>query len=298
LRIDLHAHSSVSDGTERPAEVVRRAGEAGLDVVALTDHDTFDGWPEAVAAGAEYGIGVVPGVEISTQFRGRGAHVLAYHLEPSHRPLARELARIREDRRERLQRIATRLTKAGMPVDLSEILSAANGASSVGRPHVADVMVAKGYVKTRDEAFAWWLSAGGVGFVEKYAPDVFDAIGLVHAAGGVAVLAHPWGRGSRRVFTADTIGLLAEAGLDGIEVDHQDHDDAARAELRAVAATHDLAITGSSDYHGTGKTGHDLGVNTTDPAQWERLLDRTKARVGAYETVDTGRGSGEGGQGE
>ncbi|NED97181.1 PHP domain-containing protein [Phytoactinopolyspora alkaliphila] len=278
MRIDLHTHSSVSDGTERPADVVRRAHEAGLDVVALTDHDTFDGWPEALAAGRQYGVDVVPGVEISTQLGGRGAHVLAYHVDTAHRPLARELARVREDRRERLQRIAVRLTKAGIAVDLAEILHAANGASSVGRPHVADVMVAKGYVKTRDEAFASWLSVGGVGFVEKYAPGIVDAIGLVHAAGGVAVLAHPWGRGSRHVFSAEAIGALADAGLDGIEADHQDHDDAARAELRAVAAAHGLAVTGSSDYHGTGKVGHELGVNTTAEAEWERLLARVGRR--------------------
>lgn len=274
MRIDLHTHSSVSDGTDRPDALVRHAYREGLDVVALTDHDTYDGWASARAAAGECGIELVPGVEISTQMDGYGIHLLAYHVDAGYRPLARELARIRIDRRERLQRISNLLTQAGMPVELSEILAAAKEASTVGRPHVADVMVAKGYVSSRDEAFAHWLSAGCIGFVEKYAPDVVDTIAHVHAAGGVAVLAHPAARGWRRWLDADTMATLAAAGLDGIEVDHQDHDDAARTELRALAVDLDLAATGSSDYHGNGKAGHELGVHTTAPAEWERLLDR------------------------
>jgi 3',5'-nucleoside bisphosphate phosphatase len=278
LLIDLHTHSNVSDGTDVPAALVRRAHSRGLDVVALTDHDTYDGWAEAREAADECGIELVPGVEISTELRGYGVHLLAYHVNPGYRPLARELARIRIDRRDRLQRISTRLTQAGMPVELSEILAMAKGASTVGRPHVADVMVAKGYVGSRDEAFAGWLSFGCVGYVEKYAPDLVDTIHRVHAAGGAAVLAHPWGRGSRDLFDADTLAMLAAAGLDGIEVDHQDHSSAHRQELRALAADLGLVVTGASDYHGRGKNNHELGVNVTDPVAWERLLDQVGAQ--------------------
>lgn len=276
MRIDLHTHSRVSDGTDSPGELVRRAHEQGLDVVALTDHDTYDGWGEALAAAEECDIELVPGVEISTQLEGHGIHLLAYFVDPGYRPLARELARIRIDRRERLQRISNRLTQTGMPVELSEILAVARHASTVGRPHVADVMVAKGYVRDRDEAFALWLSAGRIGFVEKYAPDVVATIAHVHAAGGIAVLAHPAARGWRGLIAADTLTLLANAGLDGIEVDHQGHDLDARVALRAAAADLDLIATGSSDYHGKGKADHDLGVNTTAPGEWERLVDRVR----------------------
>ncbi|NDL57392.1 PHP domain-containing protein [Phytoactinopolyspora mesophila] len=278
MLIDLHTHSNVSDGTDLPGDLVRRAHSRGLDVVALTDHDTFDGWAAARDAAAECGIELVPGVEVSTQHRGYGVHLLAYHVNPDYRPLARELARIRIDRRDRLQRISTRLTQAGMPVELSEILALAKGASTVGRPHVADVMVSKGYVKNRDEAFAEWLSYGCLGYVDKYAPDLIDTIGKVHAADGVAVLAHPWGRGSRGLFDRTTLELLAEAGLDGIEVDHQDHSTVEREELRALASDLGLVATGASDYHGRGKNDHELGVNTTAPEEWERLQERVNAR--------------------
>lgn len=271
MRIDLHTHSSVSDGTDRPDDLVRLAKHAHLDVVALTDHDTFDGWAAAAAAGAEVGIDFVAGVEISTELRGRGVHLLAYLVDPANRALAAELSRVRHDRRARLGRMAAALTAAGYPIDVADIMASSPDASTVGRPHVADAMIAKGYVGDREEAFGWWLSDGRPGYVAKYAPPTVEAIRLVHAAGGVCVLAHPWGRGSRRVLGPATIEALRDAGLDGIEVDHQDHDATVRRELHGLAGELGLVATGSSDYHGTGKSGHDLGVNTTAPDQWERL---------------------------
>lgn len=271
MRIDLHTHSNISDGTDQPAALVHHARDAGLDVVALTDHDTFDGWAEAIGAGGEAGVEVVPGVEISTRRHGVGVHLLAYFVDPSAQPLVDELARVRADRRDRLARIAAGLTRAGLPLDVADILAEATGASTVGRPHVADAMIAKGYVRTRDEAFAGWLSEGGAGYAPKYAPETAKAIGLVRAAGGVAVLAHPWGRSSRRVLGAGAIAELAGVGLDGIEVDHIDHDEPARHQLREIASALGLIVTGSSDYHGTGKVGHPLGANTTDPDHWARL---------------------------
>lgn len=272
MRIDLHTHSRVSDGTDRPEHLVRRAKEVGLDVVALTDHDTFDGWTAALAAGDETGVEVVTGAEISTELRGHGVHLLAYLVDPGYEPLADELGRVRHDRRTRLARIAAALTASGLPMDVADILAHSPDAATVGRPHVADAMIAKGYVRDREEAFAWWLGQGRPGWAAKYAPPVDEAIHLVHAAGGVCVLAHPWGReGARRALTPSGIEALRDAGLDGIEVDHQDHDDASRRTLRRVAQDLDLVVTGSSDYHGTGKLDHELGVNTTAPEEWERL---------------------------
>ncbi|MBB5785852.1 PHP domain-containing protein [Jiangella mangrovi] len=272
MRIDLHTHSSVSDGTDRPDDLVRRAKEVGLDVVALTDHDTFDGWAAALAAGQETGVEVVPGAEISTDLRGHGVHLLAYLVDPENEPLAEELARVRHDRRTRLARIAAALTAAELPLDVADILAHSPDAATVGRPHVADAMIAKGYVRDREEAFAWWLGQGRPGWAAKYAPPIDEAIHLVHAAGGVCVLAHPWGReGARRALTPSSIEALRDAGLDGIEVDHQDHDDASRRTLRRLAQELGLVVTGSSDYHGTGKFDHELGVNTTAPEEWERL---------------------------
>ncbi len=279
MRIDLHTHSRVSDGTDAPSDIVWLARRAGLDVVALTDHDTADGWASATAAGLEAGVAVVRGMEISTEYRGVGVHLLGYELDPSLPPLAAELAHIRSDRRDRLGRISARLTAAGYPLEVDDILATAHDASTVGRPHVADAMIAKGYVRTRDEAFARWLADGGPGYAPKYAPSTADAIALVRAAGGVSVLAHPWGRGSRRVLDGDAFEDLARAGLDGIEVDHQDHDAVDRAELRGLAHDLDLAVTGSSDYHGVGKFDHELGINTTEPAHWERLASLAAQRA-------------------
>ena len=272
MRIDLHTHSNVSDGTDRPDELVRRAAASALDVVALTDHDTVDGWPAGRSAGLAQNVLVVPGVEISTRLRGAGVHVLAYLLDPAYPPLADELARVRGGRANRLAEMTRLLTRAGMPLDAADVLAVAGTASSIGRPHVADALVEKGYVADRAEAFTRLLADGGPAYVPRYAPTTADAVRLVQDAGGVTVLAHPWGRGSRRVLDSTTIASLAEDGLAGIEVDHEDHDLAARAALRQIASAYGLIVTGSSDYHGTGKVGHTLGVNTTDPAEFERLL--------------------------
>ena len=274
MRIDLHTHSSVSDGTDSPAELVGNAGAAGLDVVGLTDHDTFDGWPAATRAAAASGVVVVPGVEMSTRLRGAGVHVLAYLPDPGYAPLAGELAKIRDSRAMRLTEMTDLLTDAGMPIDLDDVLAVASRASTLGRPHVADAMVAKGYVADRSEAFSAWLWEGGPAYVPKYATPTDHAVRMVGDAGGVAVLAHPWGRGSRRVLDPETIRMLAEFGLAGIEVDHEDHDRSDRAVLREIAAAFGLIVTGSSDYHGAGKVGHVLGINTTAVDEYERLIDR------------------------
>lgn len=273
MRIDLHTHSRVSDGTETPTELVHAAARAGLDVVALTDHDTAASWPEAVTAAAEAGITLVRGMEISTRHEGDGVHLLAYLPDPSYPPLAAQLESILAGRTARVPAMLEKLRALGIDIDQADVLAAAPGTSATGRPHVADALVAKGVVADRGEAFRSYLNPGRPAYVDRYAASTVEAVRNVVGAGGVPVIAHPWGRNGRRRPDVDSLAGLVAEGLVGLEVDHQDHDAATRARLRAIAAELDLVVTGSSDYHGLGKLDHDLGCNTTDPAQYDRLLD-------------------------
>ncbi len=280
MRIDLHAHSNVSDGTDTPAELVVAAHEAGLDVVALTDHDTFDGLDRAVAAGREHGVEVVRGMELSCMREGQSVHLLAYGADPEAAALAQEMVRVREGRTGRLRPVLDLLAGLGVPVTEEEVMAQVGSSPSVGRPHIADALVAAGWVADRTEAFDRFLADGGPAHVGRYAIEVGHGIDLVHAAGGVAVIAHPWGRGRAALLPADYLTELVERhGLDGIEVDHQDHDAETRTELRALAERLGVLGTGSSDYHGTGKTDHGLGVNTTRPEVYDELRKRIRVAV-------------------
>lgn len=272
MRIDLHTHSSASDGTDTPGELVREARAAGLDVVALTDHDAMSGWAAAQEVADEVGVTLVPGLEISTRFHHRGVHLLGYLPDPAHPPLVRELDRILEGRAARTPAIVASLREHGVDITEDDVRRESGGSVAAGRPHVADALVRLGIVRDRTEAFATLLSPGQPGYVDRYASALEEMIPLVADAGGVTVVAHPWGRGSRAVLPAEVLASLKDLGLAGIEVDHQDHSAADRAELRAIARDLDLVVTGSSDHHGLGKVDHDLGVNTTDPEQYERLI--------------------------
>ena len=272
MRIDLHTHSRVSDGTDSPAELVRAAAGAGLDVVAITDHDTADSWPEAVEAAREVGITLVRGLEISTRHGRSSVHLLAYLPDPTHPELAALLRAILDGRTSRTPLMVDKLQALGIAITLDQVRAVSGSTAAAGRPHVADALVRLGRVPDRSAAFTELLNPGMPAYVDRYAAPTDQAVRAVVAAGGVPVIAHPWGRSGRRQPDAVTLAALQESGLAGIEVDHQDHDGEARALLRGIAGDLDLLVTGSSDYHGLGKVDHDLGCNTTAPEVYEQLL--------------------------
>jgi 3',5'-nucleoside bisphosphate phosphatase len=279
MRIDLHTHSSVSDGTDTPAELVRKARAVGLDVVALTDHDTFDGLDEAATEGERLGIRVVRGMELSCSRRGDSVHVLAYGADPASPGLAAEMARVRDGRLGRLAGVVAKLAELGVPVSEAEVMAQVGDSPSVGRPHIADALIKAGHVRDRQEAFDRFLADGGPAHVHRYTIEVDRGIDLVHEAGGLAVIAHPWGRGREYLLPSSVLEMLVrDHRLDGIEVDHQDHDSETRERLRVLADALGLLATGASDYHGVGKLDHDLGCNTTDPAVFNEMQQRLGSR--------------------
>ncbi|MFI9594381.1 PHP domain-containing protein [Nonomuraea sp. NPDC052265] len=274
MRIDLHSHSTASDGTQPPADVVRRARERGLDVLALTDHDTVAGHRAAVEALPE-GLTLVPGMELSCRRAGQSIHMLAYLFDPADPELLAECERIRQAREERGRLTVERLAELGVPITWEQVSTLAGG-SPVGRPHIARAMVAAGAVAAPEEAFTpEWIGTGGRAHVTRYALDPVRAVRLVRAAGGVPVLAHPKAFRRGEAVPDEWIAELAAAGLFGVEADHLDHDDEARAHLRRLAATLGLEVTGSSDDHGE-LTGHRLGCETTDPEVYARLVSQAK----------------------
>ena len=271
-RIDLHTHSTASDGTLTPAELVRAAADAGLDVVALTDHDTTAGWAPAVAA-LPPGLTLIRGAEISCRWFGAEPaiplHLLAYLFDPAEPHLAAELAQVRRAREERGERIVRLLQADGIPVSWTEILTGAGG-GTVGRPHIAQALIRAGLVATTTEAFGPdWL--GERYRLPKDDIEVFQAVALVRAAGGVPVFAHPKASRRGRIVPDELIADLAAAGLAGLEADHEDHDPAERKHVRGLAADLGLLVTGSSDFHGTHKTVR-LGAHTTGPEAYERIV--------------------------
>ena len=282
VRIDLHTHSDRSDGTTSPADVVREAHAAGMDVVALTDHDTTEGWGEAADAAAGTGIALVRGLELSCKLAGYGVHLLGYLPDPTYPPLAEELERILDGRNARLPATLDKLRQIGIDIHVEDVREQAREAVAFGRPHVADALVRKGIVASRGEAFDRFLGPQGPAYVRRYAADLFAMVHTITEAGGVSVLAHPWaGRHNHRALDEAMFAELKDAGMAGIEVDHEDHDPRTRETLRGIARNLDLLVTGSSDYHGAGKVDHEIGCNTTAPEQLERLLDLAKQTAAA-----------------
>ncbi|MCX3059409.1 PHP domain-containing protein [Streptomyces beihaiensis] len=286
MRIDLHTHSTASDGTDTPAELVRAAAAAGLDVVALTDHDTTRGHAEAIAAldGLPRELTLVTGAELSCRVDGVSMHMLAYLFDPEEPELLRERELVRDDRVPRAKAVIAKLNGLGVPVTWEQVSRIA-GNGSVGRPHIASALVELGVVPTVSDAFTEdWLADGGRAYVEKHETDPFEAIRLVKAAGGVTVFAHPAAVKRGRTVPEAVIAKLAAAGLDGLETDHMDHDAETRDRLRGLAGDLGLLVTGSSDYHGSRKTCL-LGEYTTDPEVYGEI---TRRATGAFPVPGAG----------
>jgi 3',5'-nucleoside bisphosphate phosphatase len=278
-RIDLHTHSTASDGTDSPAELVAAAQSAGVDVLAITDHDTTGGWAAAGAA-LPSGMRLVRGAEFSCvsptgrDERPVSVHLLGYLFDPTHEAIVAEQSRLRGERVSRLERITERMAEDGYPVDVESVFALVPDGASAGRPHLARALVAAGVVDSVNEAFAKLLHNSSRYYVPKADTPVERAIAMVRAAGGVAVFAHPLARRRGRVVEPSVIADLAAAGLGGVEVDHPDHDAADRELLRDLAKEHDLVVTGSSDYHGTNKT-TPVGAETTAADELQALVART-----------------------
>lgn len=280
MRIDLHTHSDHSDGTDHPADLVRAAADAGLDVVALTDHDTTAGWAAAADA-LPAGLRLVRGAELScVSPNGLGGtvaiHLLAYLFDPEHPAVLVEQARLRDARRERLLRMVSLMAADGHRLDPETFLDRFSPDLPVGRPHLARALVDEGVVGSVSEAFSTLLHNRGPYYLRREDTPVLEALEMITAAGGVCVFAHPFARKRGRVVEPSVLVDLAEAGLVGVEADHPDHAPEDRAALRALAAEIGLLVTGSSDYHGSNKA-IPLGAETTDPEMFERLVEKSGA---------------------
>jgi 3',5'-nucleoside bisphosphate phosphatase len=277
VRADLHSHSSVSDGTEPPAVVIRRAGTAGLDVIALTDHDTVAGHREAASALPE-GLTLLPGSELSCRLEGHSVHLLAYLFDPENDELAGEMAEIRESRLHRARAMVDKLNELGAPVTWEQVSEVAGG-GVVGRPHIARAMIDAGVVSSVDEAFSpEWIGPGGLAHVSRYALDPAKAIRLVSSAGGVTVLAHPRGVTRGWQIPDEVIADLAAVGLTGIEVNHPQQDERERSRLSELASRLGLVASGGSDDHGS-LTGYRIGSEVAPEGAYEQLVRRATGAV-------------------
>ncbi|MFK4761354.1 PHP domain-containing protein [Microbacterium sp. ZW T5_45] len=269
---DLHLHSNHSDGTEPPAEVVRQAHAHGVRTLALTDHDRTTGWAEAGDAAVALGMTFLPGMELSAKHEWRSVHVLGYLFDPDDAALRAETDRIRSDRIGRAERIVRNI---GRDYDLvwDDVLEQTASDATVGRPHIADALVARGIVRDRSEAFDGILHPREGYYEPHYAPDPLTAVRLITDAGGVAIIAHPVTSGRDRMMPEPFIERLIAAGLGGFEIDHRENTLQGKRILHGIAAAHDLIVTGSSDYHGSGKPNLP-GENTTSEEMVARLIGR------------------------
>lgn len=270
--IDLHTHSTASDGTETPAELVRAAAAAGLGTIALTDHDSTAGWSAASETARTARIVLIPGMEFSSRIEFASVHLLAYLFDPTDAALVSETARIRQARLTRAERMVAHIG-ADYALTWDDVLHQTTPGATVGRPHIADALVAGGFALSRTEAFAGILHPRSGYYQPHYAPDPLRAVALVTAAGGVPVLAHPATRGVSDVVPEALLAKLVEAGLFGLELRHRENKPEATEQLARLAEKYSLAITGSSDYHGAGKPNR-LGENTTEPEVLERIIER------------------------
>ena len=277
--IDLHTHSTVSDGSDPPERIPELAALVGCSAVALTDHDSLAGLPAARRRAEELGVDLIPGCEISCRPVGNGGmHVLVYFVEDDGGPLAEELVRLRDDRHQRNVALADRMAEIGLPVTYQEVVDIAGGEDGVGRPHFATALVRHGVVGSIQEAFDQYLGNGGPAYVPKSRLDAIDVARLARASGGVAVLAHPYSLGLEPAELAQTVGELAEHGFAGIEAIYGRYSPRQRQDLVTLADRFDLVATGGSDHHGTIKPDLTVGTGTGDLKVPDRVLERLAAR--------------------
>jgi predicted metal-dependent phosphoesterase TrpH len=277
VKIDLHTHSTYSDGTDKPSELINKALAAGITIIGLTDHDSISGWQEATNS-LRPGISLVPGAEISCQTSdGISVHILGLLFDSGNSELMNALEKTRENRHGRMEKIIARINEAGIDITMNDVLAQLSDGATLGRPHLADALVKKGVVASRDEAFTQMLHNNSKYYVSHYSPTPEAAIALIKSAGGVSVIAHPMASHRGRTISLETFGSLIDSGLDGIEVDHRDHSPDEKKQLIALANGSNLVMTGASDYHGNGKL-NSLGEYTTNPDQWQRLESRANAR--------------------
>jgi predicted metal-dependent phosphoesterase TrpH len=277
---DLHLHSLRSDGTEPPEGVVQSAHRHGLRTIALTDHDTTAGWAEAAEATSSLGMTLIPGMELSAKHEWRSVHVLAYLFDPDHAALRAEMDRIRDDRVGRAERIVRNISR-DYDLTWDDVVAQTSDGATVGRPHIADALVARGLVRDRSEAFDSILHPREGYYEPHYAPDPETAVRLVVAAGGVPVIAHPTPAGRGRMLPVGVIERLIALGLAGFEIDHRENTADGKRVLRDIAARHDLIVTGSSDYHGLGKPNLP-GENTTSDEMVRRIIERATGSAPVY----------------
>ena len=275
--IDLHTHSNFSDGTDTPTILINKAHAAGLTTIALTDHDTVAGWDEA-SNQLRPGLSLVLGSEISCQTSdGISVHMLGLLFDRNEEALMTMMAKTRDNRIGRMHKIIARLNAADYSITMEDVEAQLSDGATLGRPHLADALVAKGYMKSREEVFAEVLHNNSPYYVAHYSPTPEVAIELIKQAGGVAVIAHPMSSLRGRVVSAASFESYVAAGLDGIEVFHRDHTLENRELLSNIARQYDLVKTGSSDYHGNGKL-NQLAEFHTDPVEFEKLESKANAR--------------------
>jgi predicted metal-dependent phosphoesterase TrpH len=275
--IDLHTHTTASDGTDSPSELVNKALSAGIETLAITDHDSTSGWAEAIAA-LRPPMSLVLGAEVSTlTLTGISVHILGLLFDGDNKDLQAMLADSRDTRIPRMRKMVELMAADGIAIAMEDVIAATPPGATVGRPHLADALVKNKVVATRDEAFVELLHNASKYYVTHAAPTPEDAISQIRKAGGVAVIAHPFASRRGEVISVATFTSLVTAGLNGIEVNHRDHSQIEREQLSEIADQLALVQTGSSDYHGNGKL-NALGENLTDPAQWERLESLANAR--------------------
>ena len=275
--IDLHTHTNVSDGTDSPAQLINKAHSAGLAVLALTDHDSTAGWDAAVTA-LRSGMDLVLGAEISAQAAGGfSVHMLGLLFDGENSALQDSMAMVRENRIGRMERIIARLNEAGIEISMNDVEAERADGATLGRPHLADALVKKGIAPSRDAVFTELLHNNSKFYIPHYSPTPVEVIKLIKDAGGVAVIAHPFASLRGRTIDEESFEEMVDAGLDGIEIFHRDHNPEERDLLLKIADEFDLVKTGSSDYHGEGKLNL-LAEFTTSPQEWEKLESRADKR--------------------